>query len=424
MFKKVSILAIFIIIILLIIILWFVVNISNSKNNDTFGFTIDGVDSAYEQRSAFGELLVAQPTQKIEVQFPYNINPREVATSTGGNGRVYWGDNMANLSTSANTNSSSTLETRSVLKYLTGEGGLVRFTAIFTNCTVGSTQEIGIGDSVDGFFFGCNEAGNFGIIRRASSTSYFTAQTEWSDDTMNGNGVSGINLDITKGNVYQIRYQWLGFGQISFFVENQNTGFLTVVHRIKYANENTATSINNPTLPIRLSVQNTTNSTDIILKSASLAAFVEGKNEFGGFHNSTSANKSNITTEQAVLTIRSTSTFSNITNRIRAKLDIVSAASEGTKVVDIRILRNTTLGGTPVFNDIDTTTSIMQVDEAGTTVSGGSEILSFQLGRTDSEVLFIDPLNIYINPNDTITITASSSVATDVVASFTWSEEF
>ena len=80
-----------------------------------------------------------------------------------------------------------------------------------------------------------------------ATTETTIAQTAWSEDKMAGAGSSGMTLDPTKGNVYQIQYQWLGFGQIVFSLEDQATGDIVVVHRITYTNQNTIPSIANPT---------------------------------------------------------------------------------------------------------------------------------------------------------------------------------
>ena len=59
--------------------------------------------------------------------------------------------------------------------------------------------------------------------------SDFIAQADWNRDTFE-------SLDPQKGNVYEIKYQYLGFGNIDFYVEGNN-GFV-LVHRLEYVNKN------------------------------------------------------------------------------------------------------------------------------------------------------------------------------------------
>lgn len=71
------------------------------------------------------------------------------------------------------------------------------------------TQLMGVGDDLDGFFFGYNGS-SFGILRRQNGTDNWIPQSAWNNDTFDGNGRSGVALNATQGNVYSIQYQWLG----------------------------------------------------------------------------------------------------------------------------------------------------------------------------------------------------------------------
>jgi hypothetical protein len=47
-------------------------------------------------------------------------------------------------------------------------------------------------------------------IAGVNPTDVWTAQTAWNGaDIFDGNGLTSVTLDPTKGNVYQIAYQWL-----------------------------------------------------------------------------------------------------------------------------------------------------------------------------------------------------------------------
>ncbi len=118
--------------------------------------------------SAFGELVVVEPTPQVQVAFNYNVNSRQASSTTDGSGTVTHSDNQAVLTTTTNANSTSTLESKNVIKYNAGQGAVARFTAVFTDCATGTTQEIGVGDTDDGFFFGCRGT-DFGILRRSLS---------------------------------------------------------------------------------------------------------------------------------------------------------------------------------------------------------------------------------------------------------------
>ena len=68
-----------------------------------------------------------------------------------------------------------------------------------------------------------------------------------------------FEIDITKGNIYDIRMQWRGVGNISFFAGNPSTGFLEEVHEIKFLNVlDEKVSIRNPALSLAFHAENIT----------------------------------------------------------------------------------------------------------------------------------------------------------------------
>ena len=374
-------------------------------------------------RSAFGEFLASELTPVVQLTFNYNINTDLVSTTLVETGTVTQTNGKAKVSSGATTASTARLESLVPVKYNAGQGGLTRFTAIFTSGVADTTQLIGMFDAVDGYALGFNGA-DFSILRRQDSSDTFVAQTSFSEDNLDGTGTSGMTLDATKGNVFEIRFQYLGFGAIEFCIENPSTGAFFIFHRIEYANANTTPSVFNPILPLAVFVDNNTTTSDIIVETGSMAGFVEGKNEELGTNNSKTNSKATITTETNIITIRNKSSFASKTNRIRIELGFFGVATDGTKNTTIRFVKNTTLGGTPSFADISTNTSVVDFDIAGTTLTGGTEVLALALAKVDAKELFLSILNILLNPTDTLTISATSANSTDVAVSIGWKELF
>lgn len=251
-------------------------------------------------------------------------------------------------------------------------------------------------------------------------TDEFVAQAAWNSDK--ANGVKTLpTIDWTKGNVFQIRYQWLGFGMISYWVENPDTGKLVCVHKIKYANANTTPSINNPTLPMCIAAANTTNTTDMVVYCSSVGSFTEGKVGGERLHHGISVTTAGITTEAPVLTIRNKEVYQGKLNRSMVGLEFASLATEGTKTVRARFYLNQVLTGTS-FSDISANSSTVEYDNAATASTGGSEQLAIGLAKSDSEVIALTGTKFSLRPGDTLTVTAQSSSSTDVTASFNWEE--
>jgi len=119
----------------------------------------------------------------------------------------------------------------------------------------------------------------------------------------------------------------------------------------------------------------------MILKSSSYAYFIEGKTKYQELHQPIQTTgeieKTSVTTEVAVFTIRNKSTYASKTNYIDILIESVSASIESSganNLGSIRLVRNATLGGTPSYTDINTNNSVVDYDTAGTTVTGGVEL--------------------------------------------------
>lgn len=374
------------------------------------------------QRAAFGAVLTASEVIEIHLQFPYNINPRLVTTTLANGGTVTQSAGLAVVQSSTATNGSAMMESVKAIKYSPGQGIVVRFTGLFTPCVANSTQEIGVGNSTDGYFFGCNGAA-FGVNRRIGGVNNPIAQTAWNTDKMDGTGPSKQVLDITKGNVYVIEYQWLGFGMIRFSVENSSTGELRIVHQIAYANLNTAPSTFNPTLPLHVAAINSGNATNLTVKTASMGVATEGPRNDFGINNAADSAKSAVSTQLNILSLQNKATYAGVTNRARIKLTSFSPAVSTATPTIFRIIRNTTLGGAPSFVDFNTTQSIAATDTAGTTVTGGDLIYSTAI--VTNQWIDMEFKDIHIEPGETFTFSATStSGGVNVAVAVTWREEF
>lgn len=368
--------------------------------------------------SAFGELVAQEMTPIVTVSFPYNINTAYVTATTANGGTVTQANSQAVLQTSTAANGSALLESIYAARYSPGQGMVWRGTAAFTTGAAGSQQERGIGDANDGFFFGYQGA-TFGIFRRQNGTDFFTAQSAW-----NGGPIFS-GFDPTKGNVYQIRYQWLGYGAIRYYIENPYTGVLQLVHTIYYPNQAVIPSIFNPSLPDHTRVVNSGNATNLTVLVGSGGIYSEGPYNSLGARFSVGNRKTAITAETSVFALRCNATFQSKTNRGRIHVDSIGSAISGNVDSQYRLVLNPTLGGVPSFTDINTNQSIAAFDIAGTTVTGGREIRrgpssgNFQLSED------ISSLEIRLNPGDVLVAAAASLAATPIAAnlSLSWNEE-
>jgi len=345
---------------------------------------------------------------------------------------------MAVVSTSTTTASGALLQTRVHARYKSGLGGLLRFSTLFSAPAAGTCMVIGLSDEVgssasfvNGLMIGY-EGTIFGLHRYQNDVKFTVAQADW-DDPLDGTGQSGMTLDHTKLNIFAIQYQWLGGGPIRLWVESDKARNQFVpVHTIEYANQNTVPSMFNPNLSFSMFADNKATTDNITVKSASYGYFVEGKTEHIELHqpqfSSGTQLKSLVTTEIAIFTIRNKTQYAGKTNFIDFLVENVGAAIEANAANNlggVRLIKNATLGGTPVWNDINTTDSIVEIDVAGTTITGGIDILDVDLaGKNDKESKNLSDFKIVLAPGETLTIAGASVTSATIAADLLWKELF
>jgi hypothetical protein len=244
-------------------------------------------------------------------------------------------------------------------------------------------------------------------------------QSEW-----NVNNLSDWNtpFDPTKGNVAQITYKYLGFGDIFFWLENPDTGRFQNVHIIKYTNQNTTPSLLNPSFKLGLYAESVGSTTDLSVYSASMAAFVDGtltktKNP-RAVENTQSVGTGGFTN---ILTIRNRNTYNSFVNQGEIIPIILSLSTDSSKSIEIRVVVNGTPSGDTDFTEVGTNL-VSDIDVTANTITGGTLLIASAL-RIE-KLINLDDLEIRIFPSFTFSITArlTSGSSADVTAALTYYE--
>ncbi len=244
-------------------------------------------------------------------------------------------------------------------------------------------------------------------------------KSDWNRDTIDW-------LDPTKGNVYSIAIQYLGFGNISFYVEDQETGKPDLVHVIEYGNKNTLPSVSNPTFRIGWLARNLGNTTDLIVSGASASGFIEGKNVVDSIPRAVESVTAGTigTTQENIITIRNRFHFGDKVNRADIIPLLLSMGTEGAKGAFFRLTANPTFGGDLNFTYINQQSSVAEVATDQVTVSGGRFLASF-LVTQQGKVIGSSDFKSRILPDDYLTLSAGVTAAPSAVmtASVVWQEE-
>jgi len=378
-----------------------------------------------EPKTAFGEVQVAERTPQAQINFVYGVNTEMVDVNISGSGSVTQVNGNAEISTGAAANSSADVVSKKLLKIRPGQGMEIVFSALFDIPAAGSEQAGGAGTQSNGHFFAYDGV-DFGVLRLDNNVDNWTRQVDWNIDKLDGTGPSGMILDPTKGNVYKIVFQWLGYGAINYYVESDLTGNFIPVHINAYANKYVTPNVRIPSFPLHFYALNTTNTTNIVMRTASSGGFIEGQPKLTGPRNSQFGSKQSIGTGGVnIITLRNKSLYLGLENDIASYLSFISAAIDGAKPGFMTIVANATLGGTPIFKDVEPNNSTMQFDVDGTTVTGGKEIALIAIAAAASIVMRFSDFEYQVLPGDDLTfMMTATSGNTDALISVGWTEDF
>lgn len=251
----------------------------------------------------------------------------------------------------------------------------------------------------------------------ATKTSDHIAKSSWNVNTASW-------LDPTKGNVYQIAYQYLGFGDIKFSVENPETGNFDVVHIIKYANAETTPSLRNPSLRFGIYAASVGSTTDLTVQCASVGLFVQGEIQKTRNPRAVKNTQSVSTSFTNVLTLRNRKTYNSLYNQIEVEPINITISTESSQNTEIEIRTNATFSGDTNFQNAGTNL-VTDIDTTANTITNGTLLASFALGSKGSQTINLASFGIRIPPSLKFTVSArvTSGAASNVTATLTYYED-
>jgi hypothetical protein len=255
-----------------------------------------------------------------------------------------------------------------------------------------------------------------------AATDTWVAQANWNGDKCDGSGPSGYTIDPTKGNVYEIGIQYLGFGAISFKVEavsagNNNAEWITC-HTIKFPNTSTSVSQSNPSFPFTMAAYSAGSTTDCSVSIGSFAGFIEGEKKLTGprlTYFNTTAVTSSTSAYTPIFTVRNDLTYASRANQAVINLLSASGATKSTTgLTSFFLIRNATLSaGVPNFASY-ATVSCSYTDVAATacTFTTNDQVIWSATVAQDGQFIFAFSDEVTLQPGETVTLAVRSVTAT------------
>ena len=248
-----------------------------------------------------------------------------------------------------------------------------------------------------------------------ANTEIFIPRSSW-------NGSTPVGFDPLKGNVYAVTFQYLGFGNALFYIEDGPTGQFVLVHMIRNANTVTAPVLRNPNLYLTLESRNTTNATAVSLVSASMAAFIDGIVGPPVSQFAASVTRGILAgVETPVLTVRANTVFRGRSSTGQLELTKLSVAADGNKPVTVRLYK----GGTMVAAQFVAVSpdSCAAYDTLASSFSGGTLVLGSALAKSGNSTEDVTDLSLFLQAGDIYTVTAQSTNASDISVALSWAED-
>lgn len=243
---------------------------------------------------AFGRLRVSNPLTLFDSSHRYRDNGLwNTATASGGAAVFSANEGLVNLNVNTTSGSEVIRETSKVFSYQPGKSLLVLNTFVMAPAQSRMRQRVGYFGVDNGIYIELASS-TLAFVERSIVTgvvtetkisqlggAYGPGDTGWNVDKLDGNGPSGITLDITKAQIFFMDIEWLGEGtvRLGFVID----GNFILCHRFNHANLIASTYITTASLPLRYEITNeSTTANPSTLKQVCSTVISEGGYELRG----------------------------------------------------------------------------------------------------------------------------------------------
>ena len=255
----------------------------------------------------------------------------------------------------------------------------------------------------------------------------FVPQTSWNVDKMDGSGTinnpSGILLDTTKLNEYQISFS--GGGSIAWSILI-NKRRVALVHVTELQNIMT-TVTRNPTFRVGWTAASLGSTTNLSINGGLASAMLEGAAE--SVRDPFSARIQTFgstTTENVAIAFRVRGEFNGTTNQreVLPQIIFVGVDETSTRIVNVRVILNPVMTGVVNWSYVNESISCVErATPSGLIPSGGSDVASVIAATGAAALIKLGELNLRLEPGDVIALAVQTVSSTAVITcSMNWEE--
>lgn len=404
------------------------------KDSDFFG----GTSITNASKDAFGRQRVSNPFTLFDSSHRFKDNNLWSTATTGTASATFdANEGLVDLTVDNNINSEVVRETTKVFSYQPGKSLLIMNTFVMEPSKTGLRQRVGYYGASNGIYLELANSTLY-IVKRTSVSGVLVdtriSQSSWNNDVLDGTGISGVTLDISKAQILYIDIEWLGVGSVRVgFVIN---GQYLLCHVFNHANIITSTYITTASLPIRYEIKNTASTSgSSTMKQICSTVISEGGYELRGLQQALTIplnaprDCTVVNTYYPVISLRLKSGFLDAIVILTA----LSMLGTGNNAIFNwqMIASGTTTGGTWVDAGAN---SAVEYNISGTSFSGGRVLASGYLTSSAQGQMVVDILKealfkfqldrngLTSTPYELTLIIASKVAGDDVYASIDWEE--
>lgn len=315
---------------------------------------------------------------------------------TNGSGNAASTHSTANAEVVMHVESGDTIirQTKQRFNYQPGKSQLVALTGVLPT-GAGVVGRIGVFDADDGLFFQTSGS-TLSVVKRKGTTDTPVAQADWNLDKLDGTGISGAKIDLTKTQIFVIDFEWLGVGRVRFGVYVE--GKPVYCHEFTHTNTLTSVYMATPNLPIRYQVSSTSASADMS-HICSTVISEGGSDQFGMLHTrgtgGTHLDANTADTIYALLGMRLKTTHLDAT----VKPEALSVMAETGTDFEWMLGINPTVAASSAFTYTDVPNSAVQVARGATanTISSSTTFTAIIAGGFVKNTVQSGGANLSIN---------------------------
>ena len=262
-------------------------------------------------------------------------------------------------------------------------------------------------------------------------TNAFIPSGSFNIDRLDGTGPSAMTVDPQIGNVFQIGFQYLGFGNAKFAIENPINGFMTPFHEVRNANSRTSTVLTNPNCNVLATSANVGGTTSVTLKTASMAAFTEGSikkldPKFALSQTFTNVNQSNYV---PLMILKAERVFNGQSSFGEFDLLQLGASNEvNNKTLTVGLFLDKEVSGDVNFDYVDENNSVVSyalTNPSSQTITGtvGLPFYELVVGSASSKTVDLTMMDFVFGPGVNVIIAIKTTANMDGQVSVNWFEQ-